>query len=110
MPGDCPVSGRNNLPSATGGSPILEYLISYNEKEDFTGLDAGEMTTNSTTCTVSRLTKGRTYYFRILARNQQGSGFFCSYSDAYSIPFQGLLNVIGSRSPVAAVAYKDDLF
>eukprot|EP00607_Mallomonas_marina_P003620 CAMPEP_0182439754 /NCGR_PEP_ID=MMETSP1167-20130531/86625_1 /TAXON_ID=2988 /ORGANISM="Mallomonas Sp, Strain CCMP3275" /LENGTH=2248 /DNA_ID=CAMNT_0024633521 /DNA_START=466 /DNA_END=7213 /DNA_ORIENTATION=- len=103
-PNDCPVAVGDNLPSATGGSPVLEYLISYNEKEDFTGYDSGEQTTTVKAYTLSDLTQGRIYYIRILARNQQGSGFFCGFTEANCIPLYGSSYSLGAHTPVTATA------
>jgi len=81
-PDDCPAPVGSVLPASTGGTPIKEYLIAYNEREDFKGFDAGEVTTTASTYTLEDLTPGRVYYIRILARNAMGSGQFCSHTDA----------------------------
>lgn len=81
-PSDCPTQPGGSLASSTGGSAIVEYSIQYNELQDFTGYDSGEFTTTSTTYTLTGLTPGRTYYLRVLARNAQGSGSYCTYTDA----------------------------
>jgi len=79
---DCPTEIGGGNPSSTGGSDIVEYQIQYNELADFTGYDSGEFTTTGTTYTLDNLTPGRTYYMRVLARNAQGSGSYCAYTDA----------------------------
>lgn len=79
---DCPTEVGGGNPSSTGGSNIVEYQIQYNEQADFTGYDSGEFTTTGTTYTLDNLTPGRTYYMRVLARNAQGSGSYCAYTDA----------------------------
>jgi len=78
-PHDCPTAIGGGLPASTGGTPIKEYLIAYNEREDFKGYDAGEHTTTGSSFTITGLTPGRLYYIRVLARNSVGSGLFCSY-------------------------------
>ena len=103
-PNDCPVAVGGSLPSSTGGSPIIEYLIQYNEKEDFTGYDSGEQTTTVTSYTLQDLTQGRLYYIRILARNQQGSGYFCTYKEPNCIQLYGSLYLYGAHTPVSAVS------
>lgn len=79
---DCPTETGGGNPSSTGGSSIVEYQVQYNELADFTGYDSGEFTTTYTTYTLNGLTPGRTYYMRVLARNAQGSGSYCAYTDA----------------------------
>ena len=81
-PSDCPTEAGGGNPSSTGGSDIVEYQVQYNELADFTGYDSGEFTTTSTSYTLTGLTAGRTYYMRVLARNAQGSGSYCAYTDA----------------------------
>jgi hypothetical protein len=77
-PDDCPTNVGGDLTTSTGGAPILEYVVTYNEKTDFTGLDGGEATTSATAFVLSNLVPSRTYYIRILARNMKGSGQYCS--------------------------------
>jgi hypothetical protein len=84
-PTDCPTETGGTLASSTGGSAIVEYSVQYSELQDFTGYDTGEFTTTGTTYTLTNLTPGRTYYLRVLARNAQGSGSYCSYTDANCI-------------------------
>jgi len=81
-PNDCPTEAGGGNPSSTGGSAIVEYQVQYNELADFTGYDSGEFTTTATSYTLTGLTAGRTYYMRVLARNAQGSGSYCAYTDA----------------------------
>jgi len=80
-PDDCPVTIGGSYPTSNGGTPITEYLIEYNERIDFKGYDSGQFTTTGTSYTLQQLTPGRVYYIRILARNEKGSGLFCSYSN-----------------------------
>jgi hypothetical protein len=80
-PFDCPSETGDPLPSSRGGTDITEYLISYNEKKDFTGFDGGSVTTTSTNVVLTGLTSRRTYYIRVLARNAQGAGLFCAHTD-----------------------------
>merc|ERR1711871_1530499 len=80
-PEDCPAEFGEVLPSSFGGTAITEYLVSWNEKADFTGFDSGTKTTTTTNILLTGLTSRRTYYIRVLARNAQGSGQFCSHTD-----------------------------
>lgn len=101
-PNDCPskVGAVNGLPDSTGGSALLQYEISYNELEDFSGFDSGiEVTSGSNTYyTLQYLTPGRLYYIRVLARNAQGSGAYCAYIE------QNCLIVFVHASAVAGVS------
>lgn len=81
LPQDCPTPVGGSVPASDGGAPIVEYAVSYNELEDFSGYDTGEQTTTNTQYVLTGLTPGRTYFVRVLARNAQGSGQFCAYSE-----------------------------
>jgi len=94
-PNDCPTPVGGALPASDGGTPILEYAVSYNELEDFSGFDSGEQTTTNTLFVLTNLTPGRQYYVRVLARNAQGAGLFCSYTEP---------NCLIVFTPVSAVA------
>jgi hypothetical protein len=80
-PNDCPSEVGGTFPSAFGGSDITEYVVSYNEKADFTGFDGGSVSTPSTSIVLNGLTSRRTYYIRVLARNARGSGPFCKNTE-----------------------------
>jgi hypothetical protein len=94
-PANCPSTVNGGLPTSDGGSPIMEYEISYNDLEDFSGLDAGEFTTTDTTYTLTGLTPDRRYFIRVLARNAQGAGNFCRHTDP---------NCLVVTTPVSAYA------
>lgn len=94
-PQDCPPPVGSGLPTSTGGTPITEYQVEYNERADFTGQDGGFQTTTDFTYTLNNLTPGREYYVRVLARNAMGAGPFCMYSD---------VNCNTQNNRVAAVA------
>jgi len=80
-PKDCPTAIGGGNPKSDGGADITEYVVAYNEAEDFSGLDHGEIVTTKFAIVISGLTPGRFYYIRILARNTEGSGQYCAYSD-----------------------------
>jgi hypothetical protein len=50
----------------------------------FIGFDSGELSTVGAvnTFTISNLTPGRRYFIRVLARNSQGSGEYCAFTEA----------------------------
>jgi len=79
---NCPTEVGGALASSTGGSAIIEYEIEYSESAAFDGFDFGSFTTTATSFTLTSLTPGRTYYMRVLARNAQGSGSYCAFTDA----------------------------
>jgi len=84
-PHDCPVKIGGGLPSSTGGSEIMDYMIEWNEDLSFSsgsGFSRGSITTTGTTYSIPSLIAGRTYYIRISAKNAVGPGNFCSYKDA----------------------------
>ena len=80
-PSECPISTNTGLPASDGGSSITKYEVQYNEFEDFTGLDSNRFTTSSTSFVLNGLITGRKYYLRVLARNAQGSGSYCRFTD-----------------------------
>lgn len=80
-PDECPSENGVNTPSSNGGILITEYIINYNERADFLGLDSGEVVVTSNVHTLKNLIAGRIYYVRVMARNSQGSGQFCSFVD-----------------------------
>jgi hypothetical protein len=80
-PFDCPSPVGGGLPTSTGGTPITEYQIEYNEVADFSGQDRGVRTTTDVQYVLTGLTPGRTYFIRVLARNAMGSGPYCHVSD-----------------------------
>jgi len=96
VPNDCPTAVGGGLPSSTGGLAITEYEISWNELQDFSGFDTGKITTARSTLsyTVENLTPGRTYYIRVLARNAQGAGKFCSHTDTNCLVVANLANAV----------------
>jgi hypothetical protein len=80
-PADCPIPVGGTLPASDGGTPIVEFEVSYNELEDFSGYDSNTITTTNTNYVLTDLTPGRTYYIRVLARNAQGAGQYCAYAN-----------------------------
>ena len=85
-PNECPSAVGGGLPASDGGQPIIEYVVSYNELPDFSGIDTGELVTSNTAYTLTNLIAGRKYYIRVLSRNTVGSGPYCAFSEVNCLP------------------------
>jgi hypothetical protein len=94
---DCPLAVAGGAPASNGGSAVLEYEISYNDLIDFSGRDSGLFTVPASNLvyTLRNLTPDRMYYIRVLARNAQGAGSYCRYTDP---------NCLAATTRVTAVA------
>merc|ERR1711988_718500 len=84
-PQPCPTDIGGGNSAAFGGGAIVEYQVTYNELEDFSGFDSGSITTTLTFATITGLTRGRKYYIKVLARNFAGASSFCPYTDQYCL-------------------------
>jgi hypothetical protein len=94
-PNDCPAGIGGGVPQSNGGSPITEYEINFNDLEDFSGFDTGKITTTQTAYTLKNLTPDRTYFIRILARNAQGAGRFCQFTEPNCLVVE---NVVSAKA------------
>jgi len=72
--GDCPRPYGGGLPTSDGGDEIAEYELEWSERPFFNNGSGGHIIVHGTVCIVDNLTAGRDYYFRVLARNDIGSG------------------------------------
>ena len=92
-----PVPGTPNAPTVTrgdtsvalswtapsnGGSAITDYLVQYSSDSGSNWTTFADGTSASTTATVTGLTNGTSYVFRIAAVNIAGSGLYSSASSA----------------------------
>jgi titin len=106
------------VPTSTGGSAITEYVVQYSTTSDgsYTTFDDGLST--STSATVTGLTNGTAYFFKVAATNSVGTG---SYSDASAaatptVPCaMGGVCIVGNTGPGGGVVFyvhddADDLF
>ena len=73
-PSDSSVALRWDAPAATNGSPVQDYVIQRATAETGPWTAVTDGTSVLTTATVTGLTNGTTYYFRVAAVNAAGTG------------------------------------
>jgi len=71
--GDAQVSLAWTAPASTGGAAITGYNVYEGTSENFTD-GAAAASTEGTGLTITKLTNGTTYYFRVTAVNDAGEG------------------------------------
>jgi len=71
-----------SAPSAVGGSGILDYVVEYSSNLGATWATFADGTSTSTSATVTGLTNGTSYVFRVTASNTVGSGQHSTASSA----------------------------
>ena len=77
--GNTQVSLSWNAPSSDGGASITDYIIQHStDNSTWTTFDDG--TSTNTTATVTGLTNGTLYYFRVAAVNSVGTGLYTTSS------------------------------
>ena len=81
-PGDGQVSLTWTSPPNDGGNPITDYVIQYssNGETNWTTFDDG--TSTNTSATVTGLTNGTSYIFKVAATNSAGTGSYSSNSSS----------------------------
>jgi hypothetical protein len=101
--GNAKVSVTWDDPASTGGSPITDYVVqtSSDNGANWTTFDDGVGTTTS--ATVTGLTNGTTYVFRVAAQTVYGRGVFTTASPQAMPVGQpdaptGVVGVIGNQS------------
>mmetsp|Transcript_27723 Transcript_27723/g.39368 ORF Transcript_27723/g.39368 Transcript_27723/m.39368 type:complete len:1805 (+) Transcript_27723:293-5707(+) len=100
LPNDCPAAVGGGLPQSDGGVSISEYEVEANDQVDFSGFDSTTVTTTATSYNLAGLTPGRTYFIRVLARNAQGAGSYCAYSEPNCLVVSNHVQVVAT--PIAA--------
>lgn len=95
--GDASATVTWAAPASSGSSPITGYRV--------TGTPAGSCETVELTCTVTGLTNGQPYAFRVEASNSAGTGPASADSDAVTptkTPVDTSILIVGSRDATAA--------
>ena len=80
--GNGSVSLTWSAPSSVGGSGILDYVVEYSSNSGATWATFADGTSTSTSATVTGLTNGTSYVFRVTASNTVGSGQHSTASSA----------------------------
>jgi hypothetical protein len=73
-------------PASNGGSSITDYTIQYSSDSGATWATFSHSASASTSATVTGLTRGTAYIFRVAAVNALGNGAFSSASSAITPP------------------------
>lgn len=79
-PSDGQASLSWSAPDSVGGSPITDYVVQFSSNDGSTWTTFDDGISVSTTATVSGLSNGTGYVFRVAARNSAGTGAFSSAS------------------------------
>lgn len=72
-PGNSQISLTWTAPTDTGGSPITHYMITYSTNSSWTTSRGIKQIGTSTSTTITGLTNGQTYYFRVYSINSIGT-------------------------------------
>jgi hypothetical protein len=81
-PGNGQVSLVWTAPASTGGLPITDYLVQYSIDNGASWITALDGVSSTARATVSGLTNGRSYVFRVAAITAGGIGWFSANSAA----------------------------
>ncbi|MGI6443569.1 MAG: fibronectin type III domain-containing protein [Candidatus Dojkabacteria bacterium] len=88
------------VPSSNGGATITDYIVQYSTNgSTWTTFDDGVST--STSATVTGLTNGQQYYFRVAAVNSVGQGPYTSSVTATPVNQPPTFTSVSNNSPVA---------
>jgi alpha-tubulin suppressor-like RCC1 family protein len=99
-PGNTQVTLTWSVPSSDGGSAITDYIVQYStDNSTWTTFDDGVST--STSATVTGLTNGQQYYFRVAAVNSVGQGPYTSSVTATPVNQPPTFTSVSNNSPVA---------
>ena len=99
--GDTQVSLSWTAPSSNGGESITDYVVQYSSNSGSSWSTFADGTSTTTTTTVSGLTNGSTYIFKVAAVNSVGTG-------AYSSASTGVLVAGVPGAPTSVVGVSGD--
>jgi len=81
-----PVTGKVNLawraPASNGGAAISDYIVQYSNNDGATWRVFKESVSSATSASVTGLTRGTSYVFRVVGMNAAGSGEYSEKSSA----------------------------
>jgi Fibronectin type III domain len=75
-----------SAPASDGGLPVTGYAVEYSSDGGTTWTSATMCSGTATTCTVTGLTPGKTYVFRVAATNLMGTGAYSTPSPPVTPP------------------------
>ena len=91
-------------PASTGGSPITNYLVKYSSNNGVTWTTFVRPASTATSCTVTGLTNGTPYVFKVIARNAVGSSLPSAHSTPVTPTFMSMVTV-GNPGNVADMTF-----
>jgi len=95
--GDAQVSVVWSAPSSNGGASITDYVIQYSSDSGSTWFTFADGTSSTTTATVTGLTNGSSYLFKVAAVNSAGTGTYSSASSSVLVGTPGApTSVVGT--------------
>jgi predicted phage tail protein len=96
-------------PTANGGSALTNYLVQYSEDTGATWVTFDEGVSTDTTTTITGLTNGKTYVFRIAAENIAGAGAYSAMTASLILrtPSDPPTNVTSSGGRSSAIVSWD---
>jgi len=101
-PGNAQAQVSWTAPSETGGYAITDYVVQYSSNSGSTWTTFSDSTSDATSATVTGLTNGTAYIFRVAAVNAVGTGAYSTASSSVT-PSSGVFRAIpamtGDTSP-----------
>ena len=91
-------------PASNGGSAITDYTVQYSANSGSTWTTFARAASASTSATVTGLTRGTAYIFRVAAVNALGNGAFSAASSAITPP----VNATAPGQPTNVAGTADD--
>jgi hypothetical protein len=82
--GNGQVSVSWTAPASNGGAVVTDYILQYSTSSDRAYATFGDGTATTTTATVTGLTNGTVYYFKVAAVNSVGTSSYSAVSSGVS--------------------------